>query len=134
MAKKRNEKPPKDIEKEEAVEDVMEEHDEECECEECLEEPVMSENAVIDVAFGEPEDGLEEEERVLDWVASFPPGEFQRQVADLFLSDGEIYIMMDKMTVVVPMMELFRLLELAGAGVSRTRSKTNWPRRRPPSA
>lgn len=77
-------------------------------------EPVMSEDAVVDVAFGEPEDGLEEEERVLDWVASFPPGEFQRQVADLFLSDGEIYIMMDKMTVVVPIMELFRLLEMAG--------------------
>jgi hypothetical protein len=78
-------------------------------------EPVMSENAVIDVAFGEPEDGPVEGERVMDWVASFPPGEFQRQVADLFLSDGEIYIMMDKLTVVVPMMELFRLLELAGA-------------------
>lgn len=78
-------------------------------------EPVMSENVVIDVAFGEPEDGPEEEQRVMDWVASFPPGEFQRQVADLFLSDGEIYIMMDKLTVVVPMMELFRLLELAGA-------------------
>jgi hypothetical protein len=78
-------------------------------------EPVMSENAVIDVAFGEPEDGPEEEQRVMDWVASFPPGEFQRQVADLFLSDGEIYIMMDKLTVVVPMMELFRLLEMAGA-------------------
>jgi hypothetical protein len=78
-------------------------------------EPVMSENAVIDVAFGEPEDGPIEGERVMDWVASFPPGEFQRQVADLFLSDGEIYIMMDKLTVVVPMMELFRLLEMAGA-------------------
>ncbi len=77
-------------------------------------EPVMSENAVIDVAFGAPEDGPVEGERVMDWVASFPPGEFQRQVADLFLSDGEIYIMMDKLTVVVPMMELFRLLEMAG--------------------
>jgi hypothetical protein len=78
-------------------------------------EPVMSENAVIDVAFGEPEDGLDEEERVLDWVASFPPGEYQRQVADMFLSDGEIYIMMDKMTVVLPLVELFRLLESSGA-------------------
>jgi hypothetical protein len=78
-------------------------------------EPVMSENAVIEVAFGEPEDGAIEGERVMDWVGSFPPGEFQRQVADLFLSDGEIYIMMDKLTVVVPMMELFRLLEMAGA-------------------
>ena len=87
---------------EEAVEDVMEEHDEECECEECVEEPVVSENAVIDVAFGEPEDGLEEEERVLDWVSSFKPGEFQRQVADLYMSNGEIYLMMDKMTMVDP--------------------------------
>jgi hypothetical protein len=77
-------------------------------------EPVMSENAIIDVAFGEPEDGLEEEEQVLNWVASFPPGQFQRQVADLFLSEGEIYIITDKMSVVVPMMELFRLLEAAG--------------------
>ena len=77
--------------------------------------PVMSENAVIDVAFGEPDDGLDEEERVLDWVSSFKSGEFQRQVADLFLSDGEVYIMLDKMTVVLPMMELFRLLESAGA-------------------
>jgi hypothetical protein len=85
-------------------------------------EPVMSENAVIDVAFGEPEDGLDEEERVLDWVASFPPGEYQRQVADMFLSDGEIYIMMDKMTVVVPLMELFRLLELAG-GASKVQDE-----------
>jgi hypothetical protein len=95
-------------------EDAEEEDDEEdMETEEGL-EPVMSENAVIDVAFGEPEDGRDEEERVLDWVSSFKPGEFQRQVADLFLSDGEVYIMMDKMTVVLPMMELFRLLESAG--------------------
>lgn len=77
-------------------------------------EPVMSENAIIDVAFGEPEDGLEEEEQVLNWVASFPPGQFQRQVADLFLSEGEIYIVMDKLSVVVPLTELFRLLEAAG--------------------
>jgi hypothetical protein len=111
MAKKRNEKPPKDIEEQEAVEDVMEEHDEECECEECVEEPVVSENAVIDVAFGEPDDELEEEERVLDWVSSFKPGEFQRQVADLYMSNGEIYLMMDKMTMVIPVAELFRLLQ-----------------------
>jgi hypothetical protein len=111
MAKKRNEKPPKEIEEEEAVKDVVEEHDEECECVECAEEPVMSENAVIDVAFGEPDDGLEEEEKVLDWVSSFKSGEFQRQVADLFMSNGEIYIMLDKMTVVIPVAELFRLLQ-----------------------
>jgi hypothetical protein len=77
-------------------------------------QPVMSENAIIDVAFGEPEDGLEEEEQILNWVASFPPGQFQRQVADLFLSEGDIYIIMDKLSVVVPLMELFRLLETAG--------------------
>lgn len=79
------------------------------------EEPVMAEDAVVDVAFGEPEDGPDEEQRVLDWVSSFNPGEFQRQVADLFLSEGEIYIMMDKMTVVLPLVELFRLLESSGA-------------------
>lgn len=95
-------------------EEAEEEYDEgDTETDEGL-EPVMSENAVIDVAFGEPEDGKDEEERVLDWVSSFKPGEFQRQVADLFLTDGEVYIMMDKMTVVLPMMELFRLLESAG--------------------
>ncbi|NLT37831.1 MAG: hypothetical protein GXX95_06710 [Methanomassiliicoccus sp.] len=96
-------------------EEGADEEDDEEEMEEEGLEPVMSENAVIDVAFGEPEDGWDEEERVLDWVSSFKPGEFQRQVADLFLSDGEVYIMMDKMTVVLPMMELFRLLESAGA-------------------
>jgi hypothetical protein len=116
MARKRkDDKPVKELEEEEpeAVEVAEDEpeHDEECECEECAEEPVMSENAVIDVAFGEPEDGLEEEERVLDWVSSFKPGEFQRQVADLFMSNGEIYLMMDKMTVVIPVAELFRLLQ-----------------------
>lgn len=98
----------------EEKEEGLEEEEEDFEAEEGL-EPVMSENAVIDVAFGEPEDGPEEESRVQDWVSSFKPGEFQRQVADLFLSDGEIYIMMDKMTMVLPMMELFRLLENAGA-------------------
>jgi hypothetical protein len=87
-------------------EDLEEEEDE---------EPVMAEDAVVDVAFGEPEDGPDEEQRVLDWVSSFNPGEFQRQVADLFLSEGEIYIMMDKMTVVLPLVELFRLLESSGA-------------------
>ena len=107
MARKKDE----DWEAEEAEEEGDEE---ELETEEGL-EPVMSENAVIDVAFGEPDDGLDAEERVLDWVSSFKPGEFQRQVADLFLSDGEVYIMLDKMTVVLPMMELFRLLESAGA-------------------
>ncbi len=107
MARKKDE----DWEAEEAEE---EDDEEELETEEGL-TPVMSENAVIDVAFGEPDDGLDEEERVLDWVSSFKPGEFQRQVADLFLSDGEVYIMLDKMTVVLPMMELFRLLESAGA-------------------
>ena len=87
-------------------EDLEEEEDE---------EPVMAEDAVVDLAFGEPEDGPDEEQRVLDWVSSFNPGEFQRQVADLFLSEGEIYIMMDKMTVVLPLVELFRLLESSGA-------------------
>lgn len=94
---------------EEGLEDEDEELDEEAE------DTVMAEDAVVDVAFGEPEDGPEEEQRVLDWVSSFAPGEFQRQVADLFLSEGEIYIMMDKMTVVLPLVELFRLLENSGA-------------------
>ncbi|MDW5562011.1 MAG: hypothetical protein SA339_02205 [Methanomassiliicoccus sp.] len=103
---------PRDYDDEERNEEGLE--DEELE-EGAEEPPVMAEDAVVDVAFGEPEDGPEEEGRVLDWVASFPPGEFQRQVADLFLSDGEIYIMMDKLTVVLPLVELFRLLENSGA-------------------
>jgi hypothetical protein len=104
---------PRDYDDEERNEEEgLEGEDEELDEEE--EEPVMAEDAVVDVAFGEPEDGPEEEQRVLDWVSSFPPGEFQRQVADLFLSDGEIYIMMDKMTVTLPMVELFRLLENYG--------------------
>lgn len=103
---------PRDYEDEERneEEDLEEENEEFDE-----EESIMAENAVVDVAFGEPEDGPEEEQRVLDWVSSFPPGEFQRQVADLFLSDGEIYIMLDKMTVVLPLVELFRLLQNSGA-------------------
>lgn len=105
----------RDYDREERKEEEdLEEEDEELDEEE-VEEPVMAENAVVEVAFGEPEDGPEAQQRVLDWAASFPPGEFQRQVADLFLSDGEIYIMMDKMTVVLPLMELFRLLENSGA-------------------
>lgn len=105
---------PRDYDEEERNEEEgLEQEDEGLEEE--VEEPVMAEDAVVDVAFGEPEDGPEEEQRVLDWVSSFPPGEFQRQVADLFLSDGEIYIMMDKMTVVLPLVELFRLLESSGA-------------------
>ncbi len=105
---------PRDYDEEERNEEEgLEQEDEDLEEE--VEEPVMAEDAVVDVAFGEPEDGPEEEQRVLDWVSSFPPGEFQRQVADLFLSDGEIYIMMDKMTVVLPLVELFRLLESSGA-------------------
>lgn len=112
MSKKKDKECNEEEEREE--EEVDLEVEEDFETEEGL-EPVMSENAVIDVSFGEPEDGPQEESRVLDWVSSFKPGEFQRQVADLFLSDGEIYVMMDKMTMVLPMMELFRLLENAGA-------------------
>jgi len=106
---------PRDYEDEERNEEEDLEGDEEISEEEEGEEPVMAEDAIVDVAFGEPEDAPEDEQRVLDWVSSFPPGEFQRQVADLFLSDGDIYIMMDKMTVVIPLLELFRLLERAGA-------------------
>lgn len=102
----------RDLEEEERDEEEDLEADEEGFDEE---EPIMAENAVVDVAFGEPDDGPEEEQRVIDWVSSFPPGEFQRQVADLFLSDGEIYVMMDKMTVVLPLVELFRLLQSSGA-------------------
>ncbi len=110
MARKKDE----EYDEEEAVEEESEDDVEELEDEEDL-EPVVSENAIVEVAFGEPEDGLDEEERVLDWVSSFKPGEFQRQVADLFMSDGEVYIMLDKMTVILPMIELFRLLENSGA-------------------
>jgi hypothetical protein len=106
---------PQDYDDEERNEEEgLEEEDEEL-AEEGEEESVMAEDAVVDVAFGEPEDGPQEEQRIIDWVSSFPPGEFQRQVADLFLSDGEIYIMMDKLTVVLPLVELFRLLQSSGA-------------------
>lgn len=104
---------PRDYDDEERNEE--EDLEEELEDDEEEGQPPMAEDAVVDVAFGEPEDGPEEEQRVLDWVSSFAPGEFQRQVADLFLSEGEIYIMMDKMTVVLPLVELFRLLESSGA-------------------
>jgi hypothetical protein len=109
MPRKRKVEEPVEPDEEEV--EVEEEHEEGCQCEECCDETVMSENAVIDVAFGEPDDGLEEEERVLDWVSSFRSGEYQRQVADLFLSEGEIYVMLDKMTMVLPLAELFRLLQ-----------------------
>ena len=105
----------RDFDEEEQNEEEGLEGEEELEEEEGGKQPPMAEDAVVDVAFGEPEDGPEEEQRVLDWVSSFTPGEFQRQVADLFLSEGEIYIMMDKMTVVLPLVELFRLLESSGA-------------------
>jgi hypothetical protein len=103
-----------DDEERDGEEDQEEDQEEELEVEE-EGQPPMAEDAVVDVAFGEPEDGPEEEQRVLDWVSSFTPGEFQRQVADLFLSEGEIYIMLDKMTVVLPLVELFRLLESSSA-------------------
>jgi hypothetical protein len=93
-----------------------EEHeDEESEDEECLElELTMVDDAVIDVSFGDPEDDELDSERVIDWVSSFRPGQFQKQVADLFLADGEIYVVLDKMSVTIPLMEVFRLLEKGG--------------------
>ncbi|GEM_PF-7006532 len=105
---------PRDYDDEERNEEEGQEEEELEEGEEEGQLP-MAEDAVVDVAFGEPEDGPEEEQRVLDWVSSFTPGEFQRQVADLFLSEGDIYIMLDKMTVALPLVELFRLLESSGA-------------------
>ncbi|MBI0582779.1 MAG: hypothetical protein ISF22_00980 [Methanomassiliicoccus sp.] len=102
-----------DEEEHDEEEQKIEDEEEEVDMEEA--EPVMAEDAVIDVSFGDRDDKPEDEGRVLDWVSSFKPGEFQRQVADLFLSEGEIYIMLDKMTVVLPLVELFRLLENSGA-------------------
>lgn len=73
-----------------------------------------TEDVIVDVSFGDPEDDETEEQRVLNWVASFPPGHYQKQVADLFLSEGEIYVMMDKMSVTIPLFDVLQLLERGG--------------------
>ena len=74
----------------------------------------MVEDVIVDVAFGEPEDDEVAEQRTMDWVASFPPGSYQKQVADLFLSGGEVYVMMDKMSITIPLMDLFQVMERGG--------------------
>jgi len=74
----------------------------------------MIDDAVVDVSFGEPEDDELDSERVIDWVSSFPPGLYQKQVADLFLSEGEVYVIMDKMSITIPLMDIFMLLEKGG--------------------
>lgn len=72
--------------------------------------PVV-EDVIVEVAFGDPEDDDDELERTFSWVESFSPGVCRKQVADLLMSGGDIHIILDKLTVTVPMMELFRLLE-----------------------
>lgn len=73
-----------------------------------------TEDVIVDVSFGDPEDEEAETQRVLNWVASFSPGHYQKQVADLFLSEGEIYLMMDKMSVTIPLFDVLQLLERGG--------------------
>ena len=74
----------------------------------------MADDIIVDVAFGDPEDDEAAEQRISAWVASFPPGRYQKQVADLFLSEGEVYVMMDKMSITIPLIDLFRVLERGG--------------------
>ena len=71
----------------------------------------VAEDAIVEVAFGDPDDEDEDIDRTLCWVESFAPGALRREVADLLMVDGNIRIVLDKVTVAVPMMELFRLLE-----------------------
>jgi|GEM_PF-2334266 len=74
----------------------------------------MSDDAVVGVSFGDPDDDQMDSQRVIDWVSSFRPGHYHKQVADLFLAEGEIYVVMDKMSLTIPLMEVFRLLEKGG--------------------
>lgn len=73
-----------------------------------------TEDVIVDVSFGDPDDEDGETQRVLNWVASFPPGEYQKHVADLFLSEGEIYVMLDKMSITIPLFDILQLLERGG--------------------
>ena len=73
-----------------------------------------TEDVIVDVSFGDPEDDDAETHRVINWVASFSPGHYQKQVADLFLSEGEIYVMMDKLSVTIPLFDMLQLLERGG--------------------
>lgn len=99
------------IERSRGEDDIEIEFDEKvCGCAELEDLPVV-EDAIVEVAFGDPEDENAEIDRTLSWVESFEPGMLQKQVADLFMTDGDVHIILDKMTVTVPMMELFRLLE-----------------------
>ena len=74
----------------------------------------VADDVIVDVSFGDPEGDELDMERVLNWASSFPPGQYQKQVADLFLSEGEIYVVLDKMSIVIPLMDLLRLLERGG--------------------
>lgn len=84
--------------------------DEACQCVDLEDLPVV-EDAIVEVGFGDPGDGNDDIDRTINWVDSFEPGLLKKQVADLLMSDGDIHIILDRMTVTVPMMELFRLLE-----------------------
>lgn len=97
-------------------EESAEEHEDEVNEDEACPEPelTMADDAVVDVSFGDPEDDELDSERVIDWVSSFRPGQYHKQVADLFLAEGEIYVVLDKMSVTIPLMEVFRLLEMGG--------------------
>lgn len=111
MPKKKVEEP--QVEEDDMIEEDMEcgcGEDCECDCEDEFDLP-MVEDAIVDVSFGEPEDDDEDSARMMAWVSSFPPGEYKKQVADLFMSKGEIYVVMDKMSITIPLMEIFRLLE-----------------------
>lgn len=99
------------IEKPREEDDIEIEFDDEaCECAD-PEDLSVVEDAIVEVAFGDPGDDAENSLRTISWVDSFTPGLLKKQVADLLMADGDVHIILDNMAVTVPMMELFRLLE-----------------------
>ncbi len=73
----------------------------------------LVENVIVGMSFGEPDDSCERSERTVNWVNSFTPGMMERQVSDLFMSDGLVHIILDRMTVTLPVIDLLHLLERA---------------------
>ncbi|WP_019176207.1 hypothetical protein [Methanomassiliicoccus luminyensis] len=71
-------------------------------------------NAIVEVCFGDPEDEGDEVERTLCWVESFVPGLLTRQVADLFVHHGNVCMIMDRMTVTIPLKTVRLLVRQAG--------------------
>lgn len=70
-------------------------------------------NAIVELCLGDPEDEDEEVERTISWVRGFIPGLLTRQVADLFISHGSVCMVIDRVTVTVPIRTMRLLLEQA---------------------